>query len=172
MALAKIRRGVLDCAASNVAVVVMSESRVGASCSGSAPASATDADANPRTQSPADPDAPPVAEPMNPATVEIEPTNEGVTAFGPIARTGGITGFVENAPVAGIAMQYGTGGIEDGAFRISGDARAYLVRNHGAEKWVDHSYVRLNLVAHPLTFSLDLSRVPCGCLACICAQTR
>lgn len=99
----------------------------------------------------------------------LEDTPSEVASFGPIGMSGGITGRVGNAPNAGIAMEYGTASVEDGAFRITGDARAYLVRDHNARRWEENTYVRLDM-SSTLTFSLDLSGVPCGCLACICAS--
>lgn len=55
----------------------------------------------------------------------------------------------------------------DGALRIAGDSRLYLVQDHTQSSWEKHKYVRFDLAAHPLSFTLDLSSVPCGCLATV-----
>mmetsp|Transcript_69117 Transcript_69117/g.114902 ORF Transcript_69117/g.114902 Transcript_69117/m.114902 type:complete len:523 (+) Transcript_69117:12-1580(+) len=54
-----------------------------------------------------------------------------------------------------------------GALRIEGWMRAYLIKDHGKEHWRAHKYVRFDLRASPLQFTMDLSQVPCGCLACV-----
>ena len=48
-----------------------------------------------------------------------------------------------------------------------GDTRVYLVKDHTRLGWSQHEYVRLDLQRNPLTYTLDLSNVPCGCLACV-----
>ena len=82
-------------------------------------------------------------------------------AFGPISGTLGSR--------AGWAMENGRGSIEgSGTFRVSGNARAYLVQDHAhSGGWDGHRYVRFDLSTSPLRFTLDLSNVPCGCLACV-----
>ena len=82
-------------------------------------------------------------------------------AFGPLS------GQVTNAPAAGMAVHYGMGSTERGAFTLKGNARAYLVRDHTRRTWAAHSYVRMDLNRAPLSMDVDLSRVPCGCLACV-----
>ena len=44
-----------------------------------------------------------------------------------------------------------------------GNARSYLVHDHRIREWHQHEYVRFDLQQAPLRFSLDLSRVECGC---------
>ena len=111
--------------------------------------------------SPADPaEADSADEPAGEANIDAEPPAE-VTAYGPIS------GEVSNAPSAGMAVHYGEGHLDHGEFRIVGNSRAYLVRDHTATRWAHHHYVRLNLEASPLQLTLDLSNVPCGCLACL-----
>jgi hypothetical protein len=34
-------------------------------------------------------------------------------------------------------------------------------------RWAAHQYMRMDLSRSPLSFTLDLSGVPCGCLACV-----
>lgn len=50
---------------------------------------------------------------------------------------------------------------------MQGDARVYLVENYRATTWAEHKYPRIDLMSSPLTFTLDVSKVPCGCLACV-----
>ena len=84
------------------------------------------------------------------------------------AGLGPVSGHIANAPNAGWALESGHGSLEAaGGFRLTGDARAYLVRDHGPSQWAHRRYVRLDLRQESLRFSLDLSKVPCGCLACI-----
>ena len=54
--------------------------------------------------------------------------------------------------------------VDGGALTVRGDSRLYLVQDHTRSSWPEHKYVRLNLQAQPLSFTLDLSNVPCGCL--------
>ena len=55
----------------------------------------------------------------------------------------------------------------DGMLRVQGDSRLYLVQDYQQTQWQDHKYMRLDLHNDPLRFTLDLSNVPCGCLACV-----
>ena len=65
--------------------------------------------------------------------------------------------------------------VVEGAVRLMGDSRVYLVNNHQkapsesspGPSWGAHTYARFDLSAGPLSFTLDLSNVPCGCLACV-----
>ena len=59
--------------------------------------------------------------------------------------------------------------VVSGAVRIAGNARAYLVNDFEATSggWMGHTYARVDLHAHPLKFTLDLSKVTCGCFACV-----
>ena len=54
-----------------------------------------------------------------------------------------------------------------GTLKIQGDTRAYLVQDHTRTNWNEHKYVRYDLSRNPLQFTMDLSGVPCGCLACV-----
>ena len=54
-----------------------------------------------------------------------------------------------------------------GKLRVQGDSRLYLVQDYKETEWSRHRYARVDLRKHPLSFTLDLSQVPCGCLACI-----
>ena len=55
----------------------------------------------------------------------------------------------------------------NGMLRVQGDSRLYLVQDYQQTQWQDHKYMRLDLNKDPLRFTLDLSNVPCGCLACV-----
>lgn len=100
------------------------------------------------------------------------------TAFGPLPDA------VADMPNAGwVVDNNGDASPEvyDGAVRVMGDSRAYLVNDYTAAAsfgnggggasasgpWGDLAYARLDLHAAPLSFTLDLSNVPCGCLACV-----
>ena len=80
------------------------------------------------------------------------------TAYGPVGPFDG----------AGWAVESGAGSLDgSGAFRVVGNTRAYLVQDHRGASWANHRYVRFDLSRAPLRFELDLSNVPCGCLACV-----
>jgi hypothetical protein len=65
-----------------------------------------------------------------------------------------------------------------GTLKLQSDARVYLVQDYthssgvqydwDSSHWPQHKYVRFDLRREPLEFTLDLSKVPCGCLACVC----
>jgi hypothetical protein len=57
--------------------------------------------------------------------------------------------------------------VSEGAVKLTGNARAFLVQDSLQTSWAEHKYMRLDLSRHPLSFTLDLSGVPCGCLACV-----
>lgn len=57
--------------------------------------------------------------------------------------------------------------VTDGALRVQGDSRLYLVQDYTQSDWQNHQYRRIDLRQDPLSFTLDLSHVPCGCLACV-----
>ena len=61
----------------------------------------------------------------------------------------------------------GRASLNGGSFSAYGDSRFYLVEDYTKQRWDDHKYVRLDLRSTPLEFTLDLSKVPCGCLACV-----
>ena len=70
-------------------------------------------------------------------------------------------------PTAGWALDHGQGlSVEGGNLQITGEARAYLVDDFKQRSWSDHRYIRFDL-SNPLTFDLDLSQVPCGCVASV-----
>jgi hypothetical protein len=72
-----------------------------------------------------------------------------------------------SAPNAGWALEYGDGvRLHGSTLQITGEARSYLVKDASERGWSGHKYVRFDL-ADPLAFQLDVSRVPCGCLACV-----
>lgn len=54
-----------------------------------------------------------------------------------------------------------------GVLSVQGDTRVYLVQDYTKRDWEQHQYMRLDLSAKALEFTLDLSKVPCGCLACV-----
>ena len=52
--------------------------------------------------------------------------------------------------------------------RITSDTRVYLVKDAAQTHWAAHKYERIDLRSGaPMRFTLDLSQVPCGCLACV-----
>jgi hypothetical protein len=103
-------------------------------------------------------------------------------AFGPPlesgAAVGPVTGAVADAPRAGWAVEHDdvhAPEVRGGAVRIAGNSRAYLVSDHTASArggWEGLSYARLDLQRHALSFTIDISHVPCGCFACVHARTR
>lgn len=71
-------------------------------------------------------------------------------------------------PTAGWVADHGQMEVDDeGSLTVRGDTRAYLVEDYTQKHWDDHRYVRMDLADEPLTFDLDLSGVPCGCLATV-----
>jgi hypothetical protein len=70
-------------------------------------------------------------------------------------------------PTAGWVPDHGKMAVINGNVHLYGDSRAYLVEDYSQKSWGRHRYVRLDLQQDPLTFDLDLSGVPCGCLACV-----
>ena len=86
-------------------------------------------------------------------------TSVTAAAVGPIPQAG--------YPNAGWVVD-GGGAYEasQGALSISGNARTFLVQDTEVTTWAKHRYLRLDLSSSPLRFTLDLSNVPCGCLAC------
>jgi len=74
-------------------------------------------------------------------------------------------------PRAGWVADHGTVVLDDAGSTVTlrGDTRAYLVEDFTQTTWDRHKYVRLDLHDGPLTIELDMSGVPCGCLACVYA---
>ena len=103
--------------------------------------------------------------------------SEHVPSFGAKPSVG-VTGGVAVGPMPGASYDYPFAGwaheggkiaheISDGALRVNGDSRVYLVKDFRETVWADHKYVRMDMQKAPLSFTLDLSNVPCGCLACV-----
>ena len=92
-----------------------------------------------------------------------DPSPSGA-AFGPVPNA---VGGNNNVGWAVDNNNDATPEVVDGAVRVTGDARIYLVEDHKQQAWAGHKYVRLDLQSSPLRFTLDLSNVPCGCLACV-----
>ena len=55
----------------------------------------------------------------------------------------------------------------DGKLHVTGSTRVYLVEDHRKQEWGEHRYHRFDLSQRELKFTLDVSRVPCGCIACV-----
>ena len=71
------------------------------------------------------------------------------------------------APNAGWALDHGRGVLFQGeTLRVTGDARAYLVKDFSQRGWGSHKYLRFDLT-DPVYFDIDVKNVPCGCLACV-----
>lgn len=85
-------------------------------------------------------------------------------AFGPISSVSPRAGWVVDHGHVSVSGA----GFDDGSVTISGDTRAYLVEDYTRSSWRTHKYSRVDLSrTQPLTFRVDLSNVPCGCLACV-----
>jgi hypothetical protein len=85
-------------------------------------------------------------------------------AHGPLA------GAEAENPYTGWVVDHFTGtspSVRDGVLRITGNARSYLVKDFRTRTWRSHEYVRIDLNKESLRFTIDLSEVPCGCLACV-----
>ena len=84
-------------------------------------------------------------------------------AFGPLSGTGD-----HQHPYMGWVAESGTASVgADNKLTVVGDSRVYLVNDHREVTWERHQYQRLDLQASDLRYELDLSKVPCGCLACV-----
>lgn len=65
-------------------------------------------------------------------------------------------------------QQFGVTDVHSGgSVHVQGDSRLYFIQDYKAEGWTEHQYTRIDLRQEPLVFTLDLSHVPCGCLACV-----
>ena len=80
-------------------------------------------------------------------------------AYGPVngPNMGWVADFYKKTPPS----------VTDGALKVQGNSRLYLVQDMAQSQWPEHRYTRVDLHQHALTFTLDLSNVPCGCLACV-----
>lgn len=85
--------------------------------------------------------------------------SRGQYGYGPV--------FGSNTGWAGEYSRKHRPSVTNGALRVQGDSRLYLVNDYMQSQWEDHKYKRLDLAQDPLSFTLDLSNVPCGCLACV-----
>ena len=85
----------------------------------------------------------------------------------PGSGEGPLPGAVPGEPHAGWVAEAGGISVHDGAVRVKGNTRAYLARDYRGESFTGKQYVRLDMSSAPLTFTADLSNVPCGCLACV-----
>ena len=66
-------------------------------------------------------------------------------------------GPVSVKPGAGWALDHGKGvRFQGDSLTVTGDARAYLVKDASKTDWSSHKYIRFNL-EDPLTFELDVS---------------
>ena len=92
-----------------------------------------------------------------PLCVACQVTEKASQAQGPVTGAG---------PYAGWAPDHGSMSVTSGKLRVQGDSRVYLVKEYHRNEWSDHRYVRFDL-QEGLSFDLDLSNVPCGCLACV-----
>lgn len=90
------------------------------------------------------------------------PCTTAQRTYGPLAGADGAH------PNAGWVAEFGGFQVQDGTLTVRGNSRGYLVQDFSAGlTWEDHKYIRLNPQVEPLRFELDLSGVPCGCLACV-----
>ena len=55
--------------------------------------------------------------------------------------------------------------VDGDTLRLFGDTRVYLVADHTQSEWSDHEYIHMLHDGREMSFTLDLSRVPCGCIA-------
>ena len=82
-------------------------------------------------------------------------------AFGPVHGAGTTGGWVLDHGQVKV-------GEFDGTVRFTGDTRAYLVEDYTRSAWRDHKYMRIDPTrSEAFSASVDLSNVPCGCLACV-----
>ena len=84
------------------------------------------------------------------------------TAQGPVASAGSASaGWVLDS---GHGVHYSQ---RDGNLRLGGQTRGALVHDFKQRGWSRHKYLRFDLSVAPLVFSIDVSNVPCGCVAAV-----
>jgi hypothetical protein len=59
--------------------------------------------------------------------------------------------------------------VEGNTVKIQGDTRIFLVEDYqkSGSSWGNHKYERFDLLGKTMTFTLDLSNIPCGCISCV-----
>jgi hypothetical protein len=94
----------------------------------------------------------------------------GQLARGPILsahKDHDYAGWVADAEYGGPNSEFKVADIRTGgSVEVRGDNRIYLVKDHRVKEWKEHSYVRVDLMEEDLHFTLDISNVACGCIAC------
>ena len=84
-------------------------------------------------------------------------------AYGPVPGAGQNAGWVDDLQtLRGISPR-----VIDGTLLAKGDTRVYLVQDFHEPNWDGRKYVRVDMQISPLRFTIDLSNVPCGCMACV-----
>jgi len=79
---------------------------------------------------------------------------------------------IANHPKAGWAtdmpgFDHGWSWAKNGAFGIQGKQRMYLMEDLSVNDWWGSKYVFYNLLGKTVTFTVDISGVPCGVAACL-----
>ncbi|KAL1515100.1 hypothetical protein AB1Y20_004163 [Prymnesium parvum] len=93
-------------------------------------------------------------------------TGGELKTYGPVPSAGATVGWVtDHAKNAAPSVSKGPGPL--GVLTVTGDTRMYLVNDYDNREWQDLTYVRFDLRKNPLVVSVDLSHVPCGCVACV-----
>jgi len=97
-----------------------------------------------------------------PLPVTSESIQQGTSSlstvqFGPYPNGGMVSEPDQNA------IQY----LDDGDIKLSKGTRGYLIDNVDETSWSDVQYKKLDLLGKTLSFSVDLSTVPCGCNAAV-----
>jgi hypothetical protein len=83
-----------------------------------------------------------------------------VASYGPVPIVGPRAGWVVENPSSVPPI------VNAGALHIIGDARLYLMEDYTASTWGTRKYARFDLRT-ALSLSVDLSAVPCGCIATV-----
>jgi len=92
-------------------------------------------------------------------------TSRGQQVDGPVA--GAVSGNSQAGWVLDVSNpRTKVPALQGGEYYLNGNSRAYLVQDYTKTSWGEHKYVRFDLHEHELSFQVDLSNVPCGCLAC------